>query len=447
MLLPERWIAACVPRPTDTATHASVRRLGRILIAVFEAVFDGHLLDRAASLAYTTLLSLVPLLAVSFSVLQAFGAKDVLEPLLRDALTPLGGQAALVGDRILEFVGKMQVGVLGSLGIAMLLYTVITTVHKIELALNAIWDVAEPRRPMRRIADYLSVTFAGPVLAFGAIGLTDTVRGAFAGLAGRGYLTLADLGGALLALVPHALGMAAFALLYGLLPNTRVRPGAAIAGSLFAVTVWSLAGRLFASLLSDSNNYSAIYSGFAGAVLFILWLNVNWMIVLLGATVSCAWQAPGALNAGKPDGHAAREALALALMRELGRIHREGLPPPIADELAERLCARQRAIRDLLERLREDCLIIESDACGWLPARDNAHLEVRAILASVRGPLPAEAAGATLLAPGERALTDCYTGCTLDRLIDLPDDAAPPAPGIESRPAARPNVRPRLGKA
>ncbi|HMX54518.1 MAG TPA: YhjD/YihY/BrkB family envelope integrity protein, partial [Plasticicumulans sp.] len=94
MLLPERWIAACVPRPTDTATHASVRRLGRILIAVFEAVFDGHLLDRAASLAYTTLLSLVPLLAVSFSVLQAFGAKDVLEPLLRDALTPLGGQAA-----------------------------------------------------------------------------------------------------------------------------------------------------------------------------------------------------------------------------------------------------------------------------------------------------------------------------------------------------------------
>ena len=136
MLLPERWIAACVPRPTDTATHASVRRLGRILIAVFEAVFDGHLLDRAASLAYTTLLSLVPLLAVSFSVLQAFGAKNVLEPLLRDALTPLGGQAALVGDRILEFVGKMQVGVLGSLGIAMLLYTVITTVHKIELALD-----------------------------------------------------------------------------------------------------------------------------------------------------------------------------------------------------------------------------------------------------------------------------------------------------------------------
>ncbi|HMW42397.1 MAG TPA: hypothetical protein PKC88_08480, partial [Plasticicumulans sp.] len=104
-------------------------------------------------------------------------------------------------------------------------------------------------------------------------------------------------------------------------------------------------------------------------------------------------------------------------------------------------------IRDLLARLREDGLIIESDTCGWLPARDNAHLEVRAILASVRGPLPAEAAGATLLAPGERALTDCYTGCTLDRLIDLPDDAAPPAPGIESRPAARPNVRPRLGKA
>lgn len=447
MLLPDRWIAACVPQPADSPTRVSLRRLGRILIAIVEALFDGHLLDRAASLAYTTLLSLVPLLAVSFSVLQAFGAKNVLEPLLRDALTPLGAQAAQVGDRILEFVGKMQVGVLGSLGIAMLLYTVITTVHKIELALNAIWDVAEPRRPMRRIADYLSVTFAGPVLAFGAIGLTDTVRGAFAGLAGRGYLTLADVGGALLALVPHALGMAAFALLYGLLPNTRVRPGAAIAGSLFAVTIWSLAGRLFASVLSDSSNYSAIYSGFAGAVLFILWLNVNWMIVLLGATVSCAWQAPGALNAGNADGHAAREALALALMRELGRVHRDGTPAPIADELALRLCARQRAIRDLLARLRDNGLIVETDAGGWLPARDNAHLEVRAILASVRGPLPATAAGAALLAPVERALDAVYAERTLDALIDLPDDAALPAPPPEARPAVRPTVRPSTGKA
>lgn len=446
MLLPERWIAICTPRRGDTPTRASVRRLGRIAIALVEALADGVLLDRAASLAYTTLLSLVPLLAVSFSVLHAFGANNALEPLVRDALAPLGGQAAEVGDRILEFVGKMQVGVLGSLGVALLLYTVITMVHKIELALNAIWDIAEPRRPMRRIADYLSVTLAGPVLAFGAIGLTDTVRGTFASLAGRGYLSLADLGGALLALVPHLLGMSAFALLYGLLPNTRVRPGAAIAGSLFAVAVWSLAGRVFAGLLSDSNNYSAIYSGFAGAVLFILWLNVNWMIVLLGATVSCAWQAPGALNAGAADGHAAREALALALMCELGRAHRDGLPPPTADALAERLYARQRAIRELLAQLHRDALIVECEPEGWLPRRDNAHLDVRAILQSIRGPLPDEAAGAALLRPGDRALTGTYAHCTLDRLIEAQTTADADPAAVPARPAGRPTVRPATTK-
>ncbi|HFC53817.1 MAG TPA: ribonuclease BN, partial [Gammaproteobacteria bacterium] len=110
----------------------------------------GQLSLRAASLSYTTLLSLVPLLAVSFSVLQAFGVYNQLEPLLLQFLEPLGPKGAEIGERIVSFVSNMRVGVLGSVGLAMLFYTVISLVNKIERSFNHIWRVKENRTFGRR---------------------------------------------------------------------------------------------------------------------------------------------------------------------------------------------------------------------------------------------------------------------------------------------------------
>src|SRR3569832_2841230 len=116
----------------------------------FAPVAAGQLTLRAMSLVYTTLLSLVPLLAVSFSELKAFGVHNQLTPVLLIFLSPLGENGVELGLRIVSFVENMKVGVLGSLCLSMLIYTVVALVQKIEDAFNYIWRIDRPRRFVRR---------------------------------------------------------------------------------------------------------------------------------------------------------------------------------------------------------------------------------------------------------------------------------------------------------
>jgi len=150
-------------------------RTARIILAIAERLLSGELTLRAMSLVYTTLLSLVPLLAVSFSVLKGFGVHNQLEPLLDNILAPLGPSGSQITDQIIGFVGSMQVGVLGSVGLAFLLYTVFSLIQKIENSLNYIWHARPTRTIGQRFSNYLTVIMIGPVLMFSAVGLTVSV--------------------------------------------------------------------------------------------------------------------------------------------------------------------------------------------------------------------------------------------------------------------------------
>ena len=127
------------------------------------------------SLVYTTLLSIVPLIALSFSVLKGLGYHRYLEPLLYQFLEPLGDRATEITARVMEFVENVQSGVLGSLGLAFLLYTVISMIQKVEESFNFVWRVEQPRSIGRRFSEYLSVMVVGPVVMVAAMGLLATV--------------------------------------------------------------------------------------------------------------------------------------------------------------------------------------------------------------------------------------------------------------------------------
>ena len=148
----------------------------RLIIAV-ALEFRPRLLDaRAAGLVFTTLLSLVPFLAVVFSVLKAFGVHHQIEPLLAQTLEPLGPKSIEITARVIDFVDNLKIGVLGMVGIAGLLYTSYSLVDKIEQALNAIWMVRQGRSWSRKFTDYLSVVLAGPVLVFTAFGALASLQ-------------------------------------------------------------------------------------------------------------------------------------------------------------------------------------------------------------------------------------------------------------------------------
>ena len=333
-----------VPR----AQRLALQLLRLILAVAFEIRF--RLLDaRAAGLVYTTLLSLVPFLAVMFSVLKAFGAHQQLEPLLNQVLEPLGPKGAEVTGQIIGFVNNLKVGVLGAVGVAGLFYTTYSLIDKIEQALNAIWRVRQGRTWARKFTDYLSVVLVGPLLIFTAVGLLASVRSH----ALIDHVMELEPFGTMLVwtaeLMPFVLLCGVFTFVYKFVPNTQVMVRSALIGGVTAALLWGLAGEAFAAFVAASGKYSAIYSGFAVLVLFLLWLYAGWMIILVGAQVSFFVQHPAAYRARlswQQDTPAQRERLVLEILSTLGRRHLRGdgplpltdlatelgLPPPIVEE-------------------------------------------------------------------------------------------------------------------
>src|SRR5438132_10273726 len=160
--------------------NRTLARLGDSLYratVIANARYRGDVLNlQAMSLTYSTLFSLVPFLAVMFSVLKAFGVQNGLEPFLAQLLQPFGNEASQVMTSIMKFVENIQVGILGAVGVAMLFYTVVTLVAKIEDALNQIWRLPHSRTWGQRITVYLSVILVGPVMVFTALTLTASAQ-------------------------------------------------------------------------------------------------------------------------------------------------------------------------------------------------------------------------------------------------------------------------------
>ena len=144
----------------------------RLVIVLVRDVTHGQLTLRAMGLVYTTLLAIVPLLAISFSVLKAFGVHNQVEPILLSFLEPLGEKGVEITERVLDFIENMNVGVLGGVGLALLLYTAVSLVHKVEEAFNYIWHVHRGRSIGERFSRYISALMVGPILIFAALGVT-----------------------------------------------------------------------------------------------------------------------------------------------------------------------------------------------------------------------------------------------------------------------------------
>jgi membrane protein len=311
------------------------------LAAAVSLEFRHRLLDaRAAGLVYTTLLSLVPFLAVVFSVLKAFGVHHQIEPVLAQLLEPLGPKGQEITQQVIGFVDNLKIGVLGVVGVAGLLYTTYSLIDKVEQSLNAIWQVRHGRSWTRKFTDYLSVVLVGPVLVVTALGLLASVQSQT--LVQR-VLHFEPLGSWVVALakfVPFFLLAGVFSFIYKFVPNTQVRLPSALVGGASAALLWGLAGMAFAKFVAGSGQYGAIYSGFAIVLLLLIWLYAAWLIVLVGAQVAFFHQHPTAYQSTLTWQHhtaALRERIALMVAAELTRRFVKGEGPVRPTELAGEL--------------------------------------------------------------------------------------------------------------
>lgn len=421
----------------DIESMALPQRYGykfvRFLFVLMREFANGQLNLRAMSLVYTTLLSMVPLLAVSFSVLKAFGVHNQIEPLLLNLVQPLGEKGNEIVVNLLGFVENMKVGVLGSVGLALLLYTVVSLIQKVESSFNYVWHAKSTRPFSRRFSDYLSVIMVGPVLMFSAIGMTASLMNSDVVQA---LVSIEPFGSIMLVvtkLIPFLLIIMAFTFVYMFMPNTRVKFSAALVGAVVGGALWQSTGLVFAEFASSSTKYAAIYSGFAILVLFMIWLYLSWFILLLGSQVAYYVQYPEQIrlsNQRVPLSGRLREQTALLTIYWIAHRFVRHKKPLSIEELCQLLAIPAERVAETVQMLMDRELVVETneEPSTYVLQSDPANMTVAEFLQIVRRPndeqsmmndqIQSVGGVDEVMAQLESSVGDKLAGLTLYKLVD-----------------------------
>lgn len=351
-------------------SHASIWqrstiRAMRTLILLVRDLIDGDLSMRAMSLVYTTLLSIVPLLALSFSILKGFGVQNQLDEPLRTVLAPLGDQkAAELTENLIGFVNNMNVGLLGAVGLAFLIFTVVSLMQKIEESFNHVWRIRISRNFVERFTTFLSAITIGPLLIFAAIAVTGSVMST--SLMNHFY-SISVIGNSIdliVRLVPFALVISAFTFLYAFIPNTHVRLSAALVGGIVAGFLWEVLSFGFAAFASDTSSYQLIYATFATAIFFMIWLYLNWLILLIGASIAFYQQHPEIVATGLRQVHfspALTASYVLSMLARIGRRLYDKAEPYTLSQLSKIYAIPSHALESRLIMLVELGFLAQTD--------------------------------------------------------------------------------------
>jgi len=332
----------------------------RIIWVVGRDLAAGQASLRAMSLVYTTLLAIVPVLALTFAILKAFGVEDQIETLMLEFLAPMGAQGEEITSQVLAFVEQVNISVLGSIGLVFLVYTLISLIQKIQTAFNDIWHVTSTRSLARQMAAYVSVGLLGPLVLFLAIGVIATTVSSFLLDTVGSFSWLRSTMEELNRLAPYGFMMLAFAFLYLVVPNTRVKIMAAVLGGAIAGVMWVGTGWAFATFVVTSARYAAIYSAFASLVLFMIWLYAAWLILLIGCAVTYYFQNRDHLSAESGIirlTHEQVKKLSLIMLTVIHRSFRTGDTPWTGERLSRRLGIPPLAVDEISAPLRQAGLV------------------------------------------------------------------------------------------
>lgn len=422
--------------PSRRATR-SVFRLLQFGIMVVEGFVRDRLLLRASALAYFTVLSVVPLLAVAVSIAGSVGVAS--EAFVDWVVHTFAAGSPDAQAQILEMIRGANFASLGTAGASVLFVTTLFAISNVESAFNSIWGVSESRSWSRRFSDYLAVLVIGPALGGLALSLSTTMYNAWMQerlLELPVFKWFYHIG---LAQVPTLMLGVTFAMLYAFLPNTRVRWLSAAIGGAVAGVLTVGAQHLYLDLSVGVARANLFFGSFAALPLLFAWIYVLWAIVLFGAEIAFAHQNLQNYRRevrGKPAGPAEREAIGLRIALDVARRFRDAEPALEAGPLADALDLPVRTVREVADRLCEAGILIHEARDGVGEAlqlgRPAERIGVIELLAALRG--ERESAGGdfrqaeaveTLLRQVEQGAEQAAGGRTLHDLLEaLPSPSA-----------------------
>jgi membrane protein len=406
-------------------------RLLRYPYAVLRDLSRGQINLRAMSLVFTTLMALIPLVAFSFALLKAFGMHDDLEPVVFEFFRPVGDSATELTAKVMGFADSVSGGLVGSVGFALLLWTLLDTIEKVEDSFNFLWRVQQPRSFARRITEYLTLVIVGPLMLVGFLGL------AHAAMSSESMHRLVTLPlmdrvmSAGLQLAPYLMVTLIFTALYLFIPNTKVRLLPALVGGVTAGVIWAAVGKLFTAFVVFSTRLTIVYAGFAIIVVALLWTYLGWLILLIGAQLSFYVQNRNYLRLGLVElrlSSVEMEELALKIMFLIGSAHTAGARQWSVQGLSSQLGLPALAVSQLVNGLERAQLLTTTDREKLVPARDIGHIRLQQILDVARNQRSGHLAPRELpLPPVDRlnaALAAAWrSGCGERTLRDLVEES------------------------
>ncbi|MGD9158021.1 MAG: YihY/virulence factor BrkB family protein [Desulfobacteraceae bacterium] len=366
----------------------------RIVLLAFKGFYEDKCILRAQALTFYSLLSLVPLVAFLFGIAKGFGMQKVLEEQLEKSLQGQEQVVAFIIDAADKQLLEAKGGLIAGIGIVVLLYTVFNLMQSIEKSFNEIWGEPHSRSFGRKFSDYLTFLFIAPILFILSSGITVFVKTAITPIMSKIML----LGPILSKIIFFSLKISPFFVFWVLLlfmyifmPNTRVRFRSGFMGGVVAGTIYVVWQILYITLQIGFSKAGTIYGSLAALPLFMIWLQVSWLIILFGAEIAFAHQ-----NVDTYEMEPMSETVSVSLKKILSlRVANiciknfvKGENPWSAQKIAEFLELPVRLTNKLLDDLVKCHILSETEGddekiCYYQPARDVNALTIHYVTSSL----------------------------------------------------------------
>ncbi|WP_051523109.1 MULTISPECIES: YihY/virulence factor BrkB family protein [unclassified Prevotella] len=261
-----------------------INQIYRTLILTIRFFTTKRVMTQASALTYSTLLAIVPILAVIFAIARGFGYNKYIEIWFRDALSSQPQVADILTDFVNSYLIHTQSGIFLGVGLIFMLYTVLMLVNNVEETFNQIWQVSNSRPLIRSLTNYLAMFFVFPIIIVVSMGLSIFMATVAKHM--EGLLILGSAVSRLLDFSPYLLLSMLFVILYVYMPNTNVKFKSAIVPGILSGVAMQLLQLFYIHSQIWVTGYNAIYGSFAALPLFMLWVQISWTICLFGAQLT-----------------------------------------------------------------------------------------------------------------------------------------------------------------
>jgi membrane protein len=362
----------------------------RTIVLAFRGFDENRCSLMASALTFYTLLSIVPAVALGFGIAKGFGMQEVLK---KQLLEEMRGQEEIISnvitfsDRLLD---QTRGGLIAGIGIIVLVWLIIKLLGNIERSFNDIWGVPYSRSFGRKLSDYISVLFIAPILMIVSSGITVFITTQSAYIARRLEILgpVSALISIFLKALPYCVIWLLFTFIYIFMPNTKVNLKSGILGGIVAGTIYEIVQWFYISFQVGVTKYGAIYGGFAVLPLFMIWLQISWLIVLFGAEITFAHQnvdtyefEPESLMASA----SLKRLLALGISQICVRRFYKGDKPWGAHEISNALGIAVRLTNQILYDLVQCGILAETVGTDekdplYQPARDLNLISINSVI-------------------------------------------------------------------